>query len=401
MREHVERQVPDSVARAVGEPEPSTEPLGRLAIAARAQPHRACRPARDLDFDDLPVRGHAAERPALRIPDVAIGADGNIDRRAVGARDRELGDLAVQRDPADPVAVGREAVHSPRELDEPHVPVGTGRDVAGPRVRSRQVELGDLAVRRDAADLSGVELGEPDVAVGTGRERPRAAVRRRNVELGDLAARRDAPDLARGEHAEPDIAVGPERDRARLAVGRGDLELRDLAVRRDAADAVAGVLGEPHVAVRAERDDAGSAAGMRQLVDSKPAAVGIHSADRVARGEREPDRAVGGERDCRRAARVVRQRKDDELAGRLQPLVGIEPARAVCVRVNDRHRQGSSQDKGFDLHAQAPCRFARRILAERIRAFGTRARRREIARARPSRTRSVLAGAFAARCATL
>src|SRR5690606_39341923 len=145
-----------TVTGAVGEPQPLAEPLGRLAIAARAQADRACRSARNLELDDLPVRRDAAERPALRIPDVPIGPDRDVDRRAVGARDRELRDLAVQRDPADSVAVGPQAVHLPRELDEPHVPVGAGRDVAGARARARQVELRDLAVGRDAADLSGL-----------------------------------------------------------------------------------------------------------------------------------------------------------------------------------------------------------------------------------------------------
>src|SRR5690606_4021511 len=109
------------------------------------------------------------------------------------------------RDASDPIAVGLEPVHPARKLDEPHVTVGAGGDVAGARVRPRQIELRDLAGRRDPADLARLELREPDIAVRTRRQRPGAAVRRWNVELGDLAARRDPSDLPRGEHAEPDI----------------------------------------------------------------------------------------------------------------------------------------------------------------------------------------------------
>ena len=48
-------------------------------------------------------------------------------------------------------------------------------------------EFGDLAVRRDAADLAHLGFGEPDIAVGAEHHAVGAGVRRRQRELGDLA----------------------------------------------------------------------------------------------------------------------------------------------------------------------------------------------------------------------
>src|SRR6185436_3216949 len=111
-------------------------------------------------------------------------------------RNRVLRDLPVHRDPPDTVTIGLASVHLPCQLDEPHVAVRAGRDVAGTRVRARQIEFGDLALGRDASDLAGVELREPDVAVGPGRERPGTGVRRRDRELRDLALRSNPADLS-------------------------------------------------------------------------------------------------------------------------------------------------------------------------------------------------------------
>src|SRR5690606_41418923 len=103
---------------------------------------------------------------------------------------------AAQRDGAAPFPGRAGPVHGPGAPGDPRRAGRPRRDVAGARVRAGQLELGDLAVRRDAADLAGLELREPDVAVRPRRERAGAAVGSRNLELRDFPVGCDAPDLA-------------------------------------------------------------------------------------------------------------------------------------------------------------------------------------------------------------
>src|SRR5262245_1115811 len=149
----LEAQIADLVTGSIGEPQPIREPRGRLPVAPGREPY-AARAGADRKFDDRPVRHHAAQRRALGVPDIAVGADGDVGRRAARARDLKLRDLAFGRDASDAVAVGLLPVCAARELDEPKIAVDTGGDVARAGARSRQCELGDRAGRRDAADLA-------------------------------------------------------------------------------------------------------------------------------------------------------------------------------------------------------------------------------------------------------
>src|SRR5262245_22789134 len=215
------------VARGFSDPQSICQAIRRLTVAARGQPGRAAVWRRQWELGDRAVRRHPANDSAFSKPDVAIGTDSDVDWRSGLTRDRKLGNLTLHRDAADAVAIRLASIHRPGQLDEPHMPVGAGRNVAGPGIRPWQRELGDDALRRDATDLAGVEFGEPDVAVRSRGQGARAAVRRGDREFGDLAIDRDAADLAAGKFSEPDVAVGAERDRARHAVRRRNRGFRD------------------------------------------------------------------------------------------------------------------------------------------------------------------------------
>ena len=139
----------------------------------------------------------------------------------------ELGDDAGRRDAAD-LARGEHA--------EPNVAVGAERDRARLAVGRRNRELRDLAARRDARHLAREMLREPHVAVGAERDDARRALLRRNVELDETGAVGiHAADAIAVALREPHRAVGRERDRRRAARGMRQRELRDLAGRRQGA----------------------------------------------------------------------------------------------------------------------------------------------------------------------
>src|ERR1700728_4525177 len=109
--------------------------VGRLAIAAGGEP---CRPAvrsRGVQFGDRAVGGDATELVLFRVPDVAVRANCNIDRRAFGG-DWELRDFSGSGDAGDLVGI---------EFDKPEIAVGSGRDVSGTARGAWEIELGNLA----------------------------------------------------------------------------------------------------------------------------------------------------------------------------------------------------------------------------------------------------------------
>ena len=90
-----------------------------------------------------------SESGLLGEPEVAVGADRQSrPGMAIACRERELGDGARRRDPADR-GTGR------RILGEPEVAVGADRQVGWDAIACRERELGDGARRRDPADRGG------------------------------------------------------------------------------------------------------------------------------------------------------------------------------------------------------------------------------------------------------
>ena len=133
--------------------------------------------------------------------------------------------------------------------------------------RDAVLELGDFAVRRDAADLAHFGFGEPDVAVGAELHGVGAGVRRRQREFRDLALRRDAADLAGGFLGEPEIAVGADDDADRRRVRRRQVELLEgVGLGIEPADLRGAALAEPQAAVAAFDRDIGLAARGRDPV---------------------------------------------------------------------------------------------------------------------------------------
>src|SRR5262249_44871533 len=89
--------------------------------------------------------------------------------------------------------------------------------------------LGDRTAGRDAPDRVSVQVCIPERAIRPRDDRHRiayvrearnTAVVNRNVELGELAVSRDAADPVAGEFGKPERAVGTDGDVERLAAGR-------------------------------------------------------------------------------------------------------------------------------------------------------------------------------------
>src|SRR5262249_13702885 len=116
-------------------------------------------------------------------PEVTVGTDGQIANASAMAgrgEDRELGDGARRRDPAD--SARNRGVAAPDDrLGEPEIAVGADRPIAPGPCGDR--ELGEDARGRDPADSAG--FGEPEVAVGTDGELAPAG--RGERELGEGA----------------------------------------------------------------------------------------------------------------------------------------------------------------------------------------------------------------------
>src|SRR5437773_8324237 len=87
-------------------------------------------------------------------------------------------------------------------------------------------ELGDRAVRRDAANLLGVGFDEPEIPIWTSGNGTWLAVRRGNRELGQLPGWRESTDQA-AEFREPEIVVWPRDETTRIIAGLGNRELRE------------------------------------------------------------------------------------------------------------------------------------------------------------------------------
>src|SRR5690242_10592188 len=134
--------------------------------------------------------------------------------QAAHAWRRELGQLTRRGQAADPsVAFGH-------VLDEPDVAVGPDRDLVwhAAAIAVREVEFGELAARRHAADPE--VLGKPDRAVRPGDDAARLLAVRQRV-LGQLrAVRADLGDKwiqLRARGGEPEVPVRATRDAARIA----------------------------------------------------------------------------------------------------------------------------------------------------------------------------------------
>jgi hypothetical protein len=350
-----------SPGRGEAQPEPGD-------VSWKAQP--ACTSAQ---LPDLVAKG-------LGEPELAMGPRRDANREAVGRRDRKLGQfvLGSGADAPDLIAT---------ELSEPEIAIGPRRDEIRPAARRRDRELGDDASRGDAPDLVAIELGEPEVAIAPRRDATREAARRRDQELGDDAGRGDTPDLVGTEHllGEPEVAITPRRDAKGRAAGRRGRKLpRDDASRGDAPDLVAQPLGEPEVAIGTCRDEIRPAAKRGPTVRWKG-----ELGDDAGRGDTpdlvdtesrlgEPEVAIAPRRDAKRLAARRRGRKlprDDASRGDAPDLVGSdfgEPEVAIAPRrdasrhaevrrdrklayfAGERQGGGSRQGHHADEQAQEP-----------------------------------------------
>jgi hypothetical protein len=112
---------------------------------------------------------------------------------------------------------------------EPQVPIRPQHDPVRPSARCRNRELGDDAGWRDPADLVGSILAEPQVPVGTGNDPSPRAIR-----LGELnktaIGRIEPPDLRGPALAESETAVRTSRD-DKGPIGRRNLVQNDLDIR--------------------------------------------------------------------------------------------------------------------------------------------------------------------------
>ncbi len=128
-------------------------------------------------------------------PEVAIGPCRDAIRAAIRRRDRELGQFVIvsRADAPDVVAT---------ELSEPEVAIGPCRDASRLALGRRDRELGDHACRGDAPDLVDIVLGEPEVAIGPRRDANRPAIGRRDRKLADLAGKRQSAGSSKRQHAD-------------------------------------------------------------------------------------------------------------------------------------------------------------------------------------------------------
>src|SRR5205807_1050432 len=101
------------------------------------------------------------------------------------------------------------------------VAVRTGCDVPGVSIgRYAGAELGDAALGRDPADpVAGKAFGEPDVAVRTGRNAIRE-VGDAAREFGNTPLGRDPANPAPVDLREPEVTVRPGHDAFGVAIGR-------------------------------------------------------------------------------------------------------------------------------------------------------------------------------------
>ena len=116
------------------------------------------------------------------------------------AGDRRYGEFSnrsFDTDPADPIADG---------LGEPQVPIwarGDGSRAIAPRDGDVKRKLGDGSLRRDPCDPVAVELGEPQVPIWAVCNAEWVTGWRGNGELGEGAVRADAADLVAQPLCEP------------------------------------------------------------------------------------------------------------------------------------------------------------------------------------------------------
>ena len=185
---------------------------------------------------------------------VAYRHDAGRDR--VQGGDLVLGQLAVGRQAADPVASARAELR----LCKPQRTVRSRRDAVRAQVPAlgalplRQFEFGYVPSHGQPADLVASQLREPQIPVPAGGDRLRDRVWSRDPELGDVAVDPDPADLVGAGLGEPQRTI-----RARGNRGRRRIWVRQRVFARGPAFVNATDPGhrrfcEPHRPIRAGDD---------------------------------------------------------------------------------------------------------------------------------------------------
>ena len=106
-------------------------------------------------------------------------------------------------------------------------PPGLGRGTRPPEdpsaLRSAAAACPHALARGNVPNLARKDLGEPEVAIGSGRDELGSANLRLDAELADGPTGRDAPDLVPITLGKPQVAIRPGGDDARLAPRHGEL----------------------------------------------------------------------------------------------------------------------------------------------------------------------------------
>src|SRR2546426_2233954 len=159
---------------------------------------------------------------------------------AAQSRDRELGNHAIDRHPANFV---------PLRLGNPNITVRSTGDTARGAVQSRDRELSDCPFVRNTTNHVPAGFGEPDIPVGPPRDASRIASNC-DWKLLNLAVLINSADLVAAEFCEPQMPIVTTGNRKGLAIWSRDGELAQGAMPRHTADFVATILGEPDVVIR-------------------------------------------------------------------------------------------------------------------------------------------------------